>query len=78
LSKTTVMTDIVLKYNSLNKTAQQEVNDFLDFLLIKQKTKNSNQNYKSKILSVSTWADSDLIVFNNNQSLFNQWHIEKW
>ena len=76
--KTMIMTDIILKYNLLNKDAQQEVNDFLDFLLSKQKSKKSNLDYKIKINAVSTWSDSELAVFKNNQSLFNQWRIEEW
>lgn len=72
------MTDLMLKYNLLNKSAQQEVNDFLDFLLSKQKIKKPNIDYKIKIHTVSTWSDSDLAVFKNNQSLFNQWRIEEW
>jgi len=32
------MSDIVIKYNQLNKIARQEVNDFLDFLISRQKT----------------------------------------
>ena len=61
------MTDLVLKYNALNKTAQKQVNDFMDFLLSKQKNYKSKVNYKSRILSVSTWSDSDLEIFRNNQ-----------
>lgn len=71
-----LMTDLILKYRLLNKTAQQEVNDFLDFLLSKQKVKKSNMDYKIKIRAVSTWSDSDLAVFKNNQSLFNQWQLK--
>ncbi len=39
-----IMTYILLKYNLLNTEAQQEVNDFLDFLLSIQKTKKTNSN----------------------------------
>ena len=72
------MKDLVLKYNALNKTAQKQVNDFMDFLLSKQKNYKSKVNYKSRILSVSTWSDSDLEIFRNNQTLFNSWQIEEW
>ncbi len=72
------MTDLVLKYNALNKTAQKQVNDFMDFLLSKQKNYKSKVNYKSRILSVSTWSDSDLEIFRNNQTLFNSWQIGEW
>jgi hypothetical protein len=72
------MSDLVVKYSLLNKTAQQEVNDFLDFLLSKQKSQKTNMDYKTKINAVSTWSDSDLAVFKINQLLFNQWRIEEW
>lgn len=72
------MTDLIVKYSLLNKTAQKEVIDFLDFLLSKQKSHKTNMDYKIKINSVSTWSDSDLAVFRNNQKLFNQWRVEEW
>jgi hypothetical protein len=74
------MSDIVVKYNRLNKTARQEVNDFMDFLLSKQKTNKTNFSgtYKDKILGVSIWADSDLKIFDENQKLFNQWRVQEW
>ena len=30
------MSELILKYNSLNSVAQQEVKDFIDFLLYKK------------------------------------------
>ena len=74
------MSDIVVKYNSLNKIARQEVNDFMDFLLSKQKTNKPNflTPYKNKILNVSHWSDSDLKIFDENQKLFNQLGVQEW
>lgn len=74
------MSDIVVKYNRLNKTARQEVNDFMDFLLSKQKTNKHNflSTYKNNILNVSIWTDSELKIFDQNQKLFNQWNIQEW
>jgi hypothetical protein len=74
------MSDIVVKYNSLNKIARQEVNDFMDFLLSKQKTNKLNflTPYKNKILNVSIWSDADLKIFDENQQLFNQWRVQEW
>ena len=74
------MADIVLKYSLLNNNARKQVNDFLDFLLQKQREKrgNSLSSYKKKILGVSTWSDSDIEVFHVNQKLFNSsWRLEK-
>ena len=74
------MSDIVVKYNRLNKIARQEVNDFMDFLLSRQKTNKTNflTTYKNKILNVSNWSDSDLKIFEENQKLFNQLRVQEW
>ena len=74
------MSAIVVKYNKLDKTARQELNDFIDFLLSKQKNTNPMllSTYKNKILSVSVWSDSDLKVFDENQKLFNNWKVQEW
>jgi hypothetical protein len=74
------MSEIVVKYNRLNKTARQELNDFMDFLLSKQKTDKPIflTTYKNKILNVSVWSDSDLKIFDENQKLFNQWRVQEW
>ena len=74
------MSEIVVKYNKLDKTARQELNDFMDFLLSKQKITNPTllSTYKNKILSVSVWTDSDLKVFDENQKLFNNWKVQEW
>ena len=74
------MSDIVVKYNRLNKIARQEVNDFMDFLLSRQKTNKTNflTTYKNKIINVSDWSDSDLKIFEENQKLFNQLRVQEW
>ena len=74
------MTDIILKYNLLNKTGKKEVSDFMDFLLSRQKRNKSDtiSTYKKKILNVSTWSDSDLKVFEVNSKHFKQWGVQQW
>ena len=74
------MNAIVVKYSTLNKTAQQELNDFMDFLLSKQENTRINllTAYKKKILNVGIWSDSDLKIFEENRILFNQWKIQDW
>ena len=74
------MSDIIVKYNRLSKTARKEVNDFMDFLLSKQKSNRPNllTTYKNKILNVSTWSNSDLKIFEENQKLLNQWKSQEW
>ena len=74
------MSELLVKYNKLNKTARQEVNDFMDFLLSKQKSIEPTflSTYKNKILNVSVWTDSDLKIFDQNQKMFNQWKVQEW
>ena len=74
------MSAIVVKYNRLDKTARQELNDFMDFLLSKQKKDQPIllTTYKNKILNVSVWSDSDLKVFDKNEKLFNNWKVQEW
>ena len=74
------MSEIVVKYSRLNKTARQELNDFMDFLLSKQKNDKVNflTAYKDKILNVSVWTESDLKIFDENQKLFDQWRVKQW
>lgn len=74
------MNDISIKYNLLNKTAKQEIADFIDFLLTKNKKevkKATLSNYKKKILQVSVWTEKDLKIFDNNKKLMGQWKVEK-
>ena len=73
------MSDVLLKYKLLNKSARQEVNDFLDFLLSKQKTEKNKPvtAYKKKILNVSTWSESDLNVFKESDKMFNNWRVQE-
>lgn len=68
------------KYSKLNKTAQQELNDFMDYLLSKQKNVKINivPDYKKKILNVGVWSDADLKIFEENKQLFDQWKAPKW
>ncbi|MBN2857177.1 MAG: hypothetical protein JXN63_02130 [Candidatus Delongbacteria bacterium] len=79
-TKEKIMNDMSLKYRLLDRTAKEEVNDFINFLFSRQLNKNSSSisGYKKKILSVSVWKDSDLEIFKENQKLFNSWAIKEW
>ena len=58
------MTDLVLKFNLLDKDSRREVLDFLDFLLTKNlKSPPKISVYKEKILKVSVWNDADMVIF---------------
>ena len=74
------MNDISFKYRLLNESLQKEVNDFLDFLLSKQKSKKSgiNSEYKKRILSVSTWTEKDISELEKKSKLFNNLNIPEW
>ena len=78
--KETIMNDMSLKYRLLDRSAKEEVNDFINFLFSRQTCKKSLSisGYKKKILSVSVWKDSDLEIFKENQKLFNSWAIQEW
>lgn len=68
------------KFNLLDKEAQKEVFDFVDFLLYKksQEAKFDLEAYKRKITTISVWSIADVQTFDENAKLLNQWQIEKW
>jgi len=74
------MSEILQKYKLLNKANQKEVIGFIDSLLNKKRTrrKNTLDDYKKKILSVSTWSESDMKVFEESEKYFQQWRVEEW
>lgn len=74
------MNELLVKYNTLSPEVQQEVNDFLDFMLSKYKDKKpfDMKAWKEKIKGVSVWSEEDLKVFEENSKLFGQWKTEEW
>ncbi len=62
------MNNLLAKYQTLSPDVQQEVNDFLEFVLAKYKDKRlfNMKAWKKKIKRVSTWSDEDLQVFEDN------------
>lgn len=74
------MTDLLNKYNLLDKTSKKELQDFMDFLLSKniKSPKNQMADYKKKILSVSVWSSKDIDFILHNQKQFNQWKAQEW
>ncbi len=74
------MTSITSKYSKLSLPARKEVNDFVEFLFLKEKRKQLKQksDFKKKILEVTQWSDDDCRIFDENRKLFNQWPIQKW
>jgi hypothetical protein len=74
------MSELMMKYNLLDKLGQQEVNHFIEFLLSKKSSekKQNLTDYKKKILQVSTWSDDDIKVFEENKKQLNEWKISEW
>ena len=74
------MTELLLKFNSLDSVSRKEVLDFLDFLLVKRtkKVKSEVEEYKNKILSVSQWSEADINEIQKDIQLFGQWKTQEW
>jgi hypothetical protein len=74
------MDKVLEKYNSLPPQGQQEVRDFLDFMLTKYLHNRSfdMKAWKENIQRVSVWSDEDVKVFDENKNLFKQWKTEEW
>lgn len=74
------MNELLIKYNSLSPEMQREVDDFLDFMLLKSKDKKAfdMKSWKEKIKGISVWSEEDIEVFEENSKLLNQWNTEEW
>ena len=72
------MTDIVLKYNLLDENARQQLNDFLDFLLMKAKKAPVDQSeYTQRIQTISQWTEDDVAYLSDIKDNY-KWNIEEW
>ncbi|MCF6241531.1 MAG: hypothetical protein L3J74_09330 [Bacteroidales bacterium] len=72
------MENILAKYKQLDDPIlQKQVLDFIDYLLkVKSITQSQNlEEYKKRLLEVSTWTDEELSVFDNISKQFNKWKI---
>lgn len=74
------MSELLTKYRALSPDTQQQVDDFIDFLLAKDQTKKpfDMKAWKEKIKSVSVWSEEDVQVFEENRKLFNNWKSPEW
>lgn len=55
------MIDIVLKYNMLDEDAKRQLDDFIDFLLIRNKKSETGfPEYYDRIQTVSQWSEADV------------------
>jgi hypothetical protein len=73
------MSDILTKYNSLDRPAQKQVRSLLNSLARRKRTTTGKrkESYKKRILSVSQWTkqDTDRIVTAQKNLRFN---VEQW
>ncbi|MCV9387563.1 DUF2281 domain-containing protein [Reichenbachiella ulvae] len=74
------MNDVLLKYNELPPSVQEEVKDFLDALLSKHKGRSAfdMKGWKNKIKSVSTWTQEDIDQLEEGGKTINQLKVEEW
>ena len=74
------MEQLLLKYNQLNDFSKREISDFLDYLLSKEikNASTKNEEYKKKILKVSTWSNDEIKELENNIKGFGKWNIQEW
>lgn len=74
------MSELVLKYNLLDEIGQQEVDDFIDFLLNKGRKKQEKrqeenpqeeetfmEKYRKNLLEISVWTEEEVAVFEENR-----------
>lgn len=73
------MSDILTKYNSLDRPAQKQVRSLLNSLARKKQTNigKRKESYKKRILSISQWTkkDTDKIISTQKNLRFD---VEQW
>ncbi|MBK7406623.1 MAG: hypothetical protein IPL49_18130 [Saprospirales bacterium] len=74
------MDEISVKFGLLDPIKRQEILDFLDFLLSKQKKERAGsfKSYKEQILQVSTWSEEDISAVQTNSKKLSQWQAPEW
>lgn len=74
------MDEIIVKFGLLDPVKRQEILDFLDFLLSKQKKERAEsfKLYKKQILQVSTWSEEDITSMETNSKKLSQWQVPEW
>jgi len=74
------MSEVILKYSLLSQNSREEVLQFIDKLLEKQKEQSENPlvSYRDKIMSVSVWNEAEIDELLNSQKHFQNWDVPKW
>lgn len=75
------MSELLVKIQSLDEQAQQEVVDFVDFLLEKKgrrKPPHNSDDYRERLINISVWSEEDLKPIEEARRLFNNMAINEW
>lgn len=74
------MSEFFLKIQSLDKEAQQEVADFVDFLLEKKgrAKKQDADAYRQRLVNMSVWSDDDIKPIEEARQHFNNLTPSAW
>ena len=76
------MGDLLEKFDMLDASGQQQLLDYLDFLLAKRRKKKKMRfdlkTYRENLLKVSVWSEKDLVIFDEIRAHANQWKIKEW
>ena len=74
------MESMIDKYKSLPLPYQQEVNDFIEFVLMKAKAKKrfTVKDWRQRITNVSVWSEKDIQVMKKNSKGLSLWKPPQW
>jgi hypothetical protein len=75
------MGDLLEKFDMLDTAGQQQLLDYLDFLLAKRRKKVKKfdyQAYRKRIVSIGTWSDADIAPIDEARQLINNWKPTTW
>jgi hypothetical protein len=69
------MSELEIKFNSLDSQEQKIIIDMIN-LLMQKKGSHKFSDYKKKILTISTWTEEDLKVYEENK--ITSWNVPTW
>lgn len=69
------MSELELKFNSLNFNEQRIILDMINVLILK-KAPSKLSEYKKKILQISSWSEEDIKIFEENK--ITNWNVPSW
>lgn len=74
------MSEFMVKFQALDEQGQQEVADFVDFLLEKKGRRRMHdaETYRQKLLKISVWSDEDIKPIEEARQHFNNLNVPEW